>query len=165
MSLMGHQCGGFVLVAAAFLGSAVTTEAQQPGKSGTVKKAPRVKKPPLPNRDTFIMMARTVMIAVHHANLTGNYSVLRELGSPDFQKRYSTADLSNRFSGFRKVRINLGPVALFVPRLTQPPKYVKPGIIVLSGFFPTKPTQIKFELYFQIVGGAWRLYEMAISLV
>ena len=152
-------------VAAAFLGSAVTTEAQQPRKSPTVKKAPRAKKPPLPNRDTFIIMARTVMIAVHHANLTGNYSVLRELGSPDFQKRYSTAALSDRFSSFRKGRINLSPVALFVPRLTQPPKYVKPGIIVLSGFFPTKPQQIKFELYFQIVRGAWRLHETRISVL
>ena len=152
-------------VAAAFLGSAVTTEAQQPGKFPTVKKAPRAKRPPLPKRDAFIMMARTVMIAVHHANLTGNYSVLRELGSPDFQNRNSTATLSDRFSGFRKGRINLGPVALFVPRLTQPAKYVKPGIIVLSGYFPTKPTQIKFDLYFQIVRGAWRLHEIQISLV
>ncbi len=165
---MGNKAVRWVLtaaVAAAFLGSALTIQAQQPRQTAQVKKAPRAQRPPLPKRDAFIIMVRTIMIAVHHANMTGNYSVLRELGSPDFQNRYSTAALSDRFAGFRKGRINLGPVALFVPRLTQPPKFVKRGIIVLSGFFPTKPQQIKFDLYFQIVKGAWRLHEIQLSLV
>ena len=153
------------VVAAMFLGSSVTAEAQQPRQSAQAKKAAKAKKPPLPKRDTFIIMARMTMIAVHHGNLTGNYSVLRELGSPDFQRRYSTAGLSNRLEGFRKKKINLSLVSLFVPRLTQPPKYIKRNVILLSGFFPTKPNQIKFELFFEAVKGAWRLHEFQIYII
>ena len=133
---------------------------QTPGKPAAVKKAP-----PLPNRDAFIIMTREIMIAVNQANQTGNYSVLRELGSPDFQKKYSTADLSNRLANFRKLRINLGPAALFVPKLTQPAKYVKRQVILLSGFFPTKPRQIKFEMFFEIYKGAWRLHEFQLYVI
>lgn len=153
------------VVAAMFLGVSITAQAQQPRQSAQVKKAPRVKEPPLPERDTFIILARTVLIAVHHGNLTGNYSVLRELGSPTFQEKNSTATLSSRFAGFRRARINLSPVALYVPRLTVPPKYVSRGVIVLTGLFPTKPKQIRFDLFFQVVRGAWRLHELRLSIL
>ena len=150
-----------VLAALVLAGVSLPIQAQQPPRKPAVLK----KAPPIPNRDAFIIMTREIMIAVNQANQTGNYSVLRELGSPDFQKRYSTADLSNRLASFRKLKINLGPAALFVPKLTQPAKYVKRNVILLSGFFPTTPRQIKFEMFFEIYKGAWRLHEFQLYVI
>ena len=38
------------------------------------------------------------------------------------------------------------------------------GLLRLSGFFPSRPEQVNFDLAFQPVGGRWLLFGIAINL-
>ena len=49
-------------------------------------------RPSVPSAVELVKMVRMTMIAVHHANFPGNYTVLRDLGTPSFAKA-NTADL------------------------------------------------------------------------
>jgi hypothetical protein len=51
----------------------------------------------------------------------------------------------------------------FDPRLIRPPAIRRNGILRLSGFIPTEPEQVDFDLAFQKVGGEWRLISIAVD--
>ena len=42
--------------------------------------------PPLPSAEQLVSVVRNVLLAVNDANLTGNYTVLRDLSAPDSAK-------------------------------------------------------------------------------
>lgn len=46
---------------------------------------------PVPAPHQLNLLIRTTLIAVNQANFTGNYSVLRDLGTPQFQAANSDA--------------------------------------------------------------------------
>ena len=43
-----------------------------------------------------MILIRSTLLAANHANLTGNYTVLRELGTPDFQQTNNSARHSRK---------------------------------------------------------------------
>jgi hypothetical protein len=47
------------------------------------------------------------MLALHHADETGNYTVLRDLGAPGFQAANTASRLSEIFANLRAQRIDL----------------------------------------------------------
>jgi hypothetical protein len=102
-------------------------------------------------------MIRTTLIALHQANVTGNYSVLRDLGAPDFQRSNSVERLSAAFANLRTRGGDIAAVALAMPKLFQPPVIDKNGMLRLTGSFDTKPDALYFDLVFQAVGGFWRV--------
>ena len=65
-------------------------------------------RPPKPDRPETAQLVWTTLIAVHHANLTGNYSVLRELGAPAFQQNNDPAKLAQIFARVRQADRGLG---------------------------------------------------------
>jgi hypothetical protein len=109
------------------------------------------------------VLVRSALIALDHANRTGNYAVLRELGGPGLQ-RHSSAQLSNAFANLRNQQVDLLPVAIVTPQLTQPPSVSPEGLLQLTGFFPTQPRHIQFEIAYQPVSGQWRLFGLNVAL-
>jgi len=117
--------------------------------------------PPAPPKDVggpeISMLIRTTMIALHQANVTGNYTVLRDLGASILQSANTAADLSVLFADFRKNRISLAPTVLFDAILDQKPALTTNGVLKLVGHFPTKPQEVVFDLTFAYELGAWRI--------
>jgi hypothetical protein len=103
------------------------------------------------------------LLALDHANKTGNYTVLRDLGSPPFQTN-SAARLAEIFAPQRKDGIDLAGVAVLEPQLTLLPQIEANGIMHMSGFFPSVPTQVNFELAYAPVDRQWRLFGVSVSL-
>ena len=63
----------------------------------------------------------------------------------------------------RRRKFDLFNVALAAPQLTAPPALDGNGMLRLTGFFPTRPLQINFDLLFQNVGGQWRLFGVSVA--
>ncbi len=120
-------------------------------------------KPSASDNKAFVAMARTTVIAVNHANLTGNYTVLRDLGAPGFSSANDAARLTNIFRVFRERKLNLGAVVLFDPTWTVPPSIDEAGMLRLEGYFPTQPLQLNFDLSFRAIDGRWRLFGITLS--
>lgn len=103
------------------------------------------------------------MAAIDHANLAGNYSVLRDLSAPNFQVLNDSARLTAIFSSLRATGIDLSNALLLTPTLTAAPRLPQRDVMELRGYFGLRPTAINFEIYYQWVAGRWRLYGVGIT--
>jgi hypothetical protein len=110
-----------------------------------------------------LYLIRSTLLSLNDANRTGNYTVLRDLAAPDFQAKNTAADLAQVFSDLRRRNFDLFSVALAAPQLSAPPALDGNGMLRLTGAFPTRPLQINFDLFFQNVGGQWRLFGISVA--
>ena len=102
-------------------------------------------------------------MAINHANLTDNYTVSRALGTPGFQQSNSAAQLGDIFRTLREKDIDLGPIALLDAKLRQQPSVNANGQLRLTGFFPSRPEQVNFDLAFYYRNGRWLLDGIALN--
>ena len=99
--------------------TAGTAIAQGAPKQGPKKAKPSAAqqkaapKPTLPDPYKLNLLIRSTILAVNQANQTGNYTVLRALASPRFQKGNSKAQLAKIFAGLRKRKLDLTPIMFF----------------------------------------------------
>jgi hypothetical protein len=138
----------------------VATEEQHPPQPAAV--APQQQSLPV-SLEQALYLIRSTLLTLNDANRTGNYTVLRDLAAPDFQTRNTAADLAQVFFDLRQRNFDLFSVALAAPQLTAPPALDGNGMLRLTGFFPTRPLQINFDLLFANVGGKWRLFGISVA--
>ncbi len=117
----------------------------------------------VPQSEAQVILVRSALMALNHANLTNNYAVLNALGSPGFQSGNGPQKLSQTFAAFRQNRIDLAPVAYVMPRQTAAATLDK-GRLRLVGTFPTQPMQVDYDLTYEPVGGQWQLFGVAVNL-
>ncbi len=65
---------------------------------------PPISVEPVPSELELAKLLWSTMTAVHHANLSGNYSVLRDISSPGFQVMNNAARLGEIFASIRESR-------------------------------------------------------------
>jgi len=119
-------------------------------------------KPAQIDRNGVLILIRETLLALDQANKTGNYTVLRDLGSPDFQAN-TAARLAEIFAQQRKDNVDLSGVAVIEPQLTLLPQIEANGMMHMAGFFPSVPTQVNFELLYAPAGGRWRVFGLSVS--
>lgn len=135
--------------------AAIAQEPQKQTESST--------NPAVPSPEVLLMMIRTVMIASANAVTTGNFTVLRDLGTPTFAADNSPAGLGFAFKNLIDRRINLEPSAVVTPVLSVPPVVDDDQVLRIDGKFPTRPLEIDFRMTFRIHEGRWRLSGLAVT--
>ena len=152
------------LFATLVLASSLTSDAVPQQKAPETKPpvaAPQSSSPVSVEQTLYLI--RATLLTLNDANRSGNYSVLRDLAAPDFQARNTAADLSQIFADLRRRNFDLYGAALLAPQLTATPALDPTGKLRLTGFFPTRPLQISFDLTYQVAGGQWRLFGISIA--
>ena len=122
--------------------------------------------PPKPaqiDRNGVLILVRSALLALDQANKTGNYTVLRDLGAPGFQAN-TAARLSEIFAKQRNDNIDLSGVAVIDPQLSLLPQIEANGMMRMTGFFPSVPSQVNFELIYAPVNGQWRLFGLGVTI-
>jgi len=114
-----------------------------------------VQRLPMPNDDKLLMLISSSLIALNQANATGNYTVLRDMAAPGFQRANSPERLSQIFTNLRSRNFDLSPILLYQPKLVRKPEINAKGMLRITGFFPTAPERVNFDLIFQPVKGKW----------
>ncbi len=120
---------------------------------------------PAPDRHETAQLIWTTLIAIDHANRTGNYSVLRDLAAPSFRNANNAARLAGIFAKLREQDIGLRRVVLASPVYAEPPKILDNGLYRVTGSFAFRPVGIKFDLLFQHTDGGWLLFGVSIAPV
>jgi hypothetical protein len=115
------------------------------------------------DRNGVLILVRSTLLALDHANKTGNYTVLRDLGAPAFQVN-SAARLAEIFAEQRRDNLDLSRVAAIDPQLSILPQIEENGMMRMAGIFPSIPRQINFEMLFAPVNGQWRLFGLSVAL-
>jgi hypothetical protein len=144
---------------------AVTTAPGVRAEQSTEPKPPAAYTPmPAPiDRNGVLILIRSTLLALDHANKTGNYTVLRDLGSPAFQIK-TAARLGEIFAAERKGNLDFSGLAVIDPQLTLLPQIEANGMMHMAGFFPSISTQVNFELVYAPVDRQWRLFGLAVWL-
>jgi hypothetical protein len=90
---------------------------QQPAPKQQPQPQVQAPKPAQIDRNGVLILIRSTLLALDQANKTGNYTVLRDLGSPNFQAN-SAARLAEIFAQQRKDNVDLSGIAVIDPQLT-----------------------------------------------
>ncbi|MDJ0513473.1 MAG: hypothetical protein QNJ62_08530 [Methyloceanibacter sp.] len=117
--------------------------------------------PAIPSDNQIATLIISTLIALNHANYTGNYGVLRELASPNFQAANNSGRLSEIFEDLRNKRFDFSPIILLQPKLLRPPAIDANSRLRITGYFETAPERLNFDLLYEPVGGRWRLFGIA----
>lgn len=118
---------------------------------------------PVPDQLELSKLIWSTVAAIHHANLSGNYSVLRDISAPGFQTQNDAARLTQIFQGIRDSRIDLSNALLLAPTYSAPPTMISADVLRVQGMFGLRPTAILFDLYYQWVGGRWRMFGVSLA--
>jgi hypothetical protein len=111
------------------------------------------------------ILIKNTLIAVNQGNLTGNFTVLRDLASPGFRTRNSAGDLATIFQNLKQKKIDLSPVVVLDP-LIAPPQVTKDGLLLIEGYFPSNPLRIVFKLgYIKSETGGWMIDAVSVGVV
>src|SRR5204862_7302648 len=102
-------------------------------------------------------------IALDQANKTGNYTGLRDIGAPGFQSN-SAARLGEIFAKLRNDNLDLSGVVVIDPQLSLLPQIEANGLMHMTGFFPSVPNQVNFDLMYAPVDGQWRLFGISVVI-
>ncbi len=116
-----------------------------------------------PDENVSARLVWSTMIALDNANRTGNYTVLRELGTPSFQSRNSQLVLSSVFSDLRDNRVDVGRAIMTKPTYYLPPTITAEGNLRLRGGFEYRPQSIRFDLIYRNQNGGWRLHAISVA--
>jgi hypothetical protein len=142
-------------------------EAQQSStphpKTAAQAPAAQAPRPAQIDRNGVLILVRSTLLALDHANKTGNYTVLRDLGAPGFQVN-TPARLAEIFAGHRRDGLDLSGVSVIDPQFSLLPQIESNGLMRMTGFFPSVPKQVNFDLLFAPVGGQWRLFGISVAL-
>jgi hypothetical protein len=154
------------LVAVLPTGSMAQTPAAKtiakPATSGT-QPAAAAQRLPVPPAETLVLLIRMSLLTLNDALQTGNYTVLRDRGSPAFREANSAAKLARIFALIETQGIDLTSVTIRAPQLTEA-AVIDPGQrLHIKGFFPGQPTQLDFDLTYEPVDGHWRLFGLSVA--
>lgn len=108
------------------------------------------------------VLVRAHLIALHQANSTGNYTVLRDLGSAEFRDQFSASDLAAIFEPLREERIDIQAAAVLQPEISQAPSLDTKGVMNVRGRFATQPQAIDFAFAFCVENRVWRLCGLSV---
>jgi hypothetical protein len=117
----------------------------------------------IPQATGLLVLIRSTLVALHQANMTGNYAVLWAVSSDKFRAANTPQGLAQGFAGFRNARVDLSPVIYLDPQVSSPPA-IEANRLHLVGFFPSSPARINFDLFFEPSQGQWKLAQINASL-
>jgi len=118
----------------------------------------------MPDAEKIVLLLRNTLITLNDAMQTGNFTVLRDRGAPDFREANSAARLSQAFTDLASRGVDLSAVSVITPQLTEAPSLdQQKGMLHLKGYFPGQPVQIDFDMLYQTVGGRWRLFGLSVQ--
>jgi hypothetical protein len=118
--------------------------------------------PKVPSAPAVLAMVRSTLIAVDQGNKTGNYTVVRDLGSPDFRDANTPAKLGLVFANLTEQGVDMLPVLVVEPQYREAPRLTARRMLYVAGTFNIQPRRVSFELLFDVWKGEWRLYGVSI---
>jgi hypothetical protein len=141
-----------------------STVAQQAPAKAPLNTSPTKPRHTLPvGLPQALYLIRSTLLTLNDANRSGNYTVLQDLSAPSFRAKNTAADLAQIFTNLRQRHIDLYAVALQAPKLNTEPYLDQHGLLRLTGYFPTRPLQIDFDLAFANVEGQWQLFGISVA--
>ena len=116
-------------------------------------------------RTMIVILVKNALLAVNQGNLTGNYTVLRDLASPGFREKNTAADLAAIFQTVRQQKLDMSAIVALEPALNQP-RVTADGQVALDGYFEAQQMRINFQLIFlKAPTNGWMIHGISLNAV
>lgn len=119
--------------------------------------------PAIPRGREAAGLIRATLATLNDANMTGNYSVLRAVGAPAFQTRFSVDRLEGMFQDMRDKKVDLSVALALDPEIELARFHTGQKVLQFYGVVKTRPSQMQFLFSYQQSGGTWKLYGLALD--
>ncbi len=114
-------------------------------------------------RSFAIALIRDVLMAVNQGNWTGNYTVLRDYASRDFSSANDPTRLAGLFAPVREAGLDMLPALVTDPVILNTQTAVGDTQMRLTGYFPTEPQHISFDLVMVQERRRWTLLDISVG--
>lgn len=151
-----------LITAALFFAAAVVVPSAQAAPAAPAAKQVLPLGPKVPSAPAVLAMLRSTLIAVDQGNKTGNYTVLRDLGTPGFREANTPAKLGLVFTNLVEQGVDMLPVLVVEPQYREPPRLTARRMLYVAGTFNIQPKRVSFELLYDVSHGEWRLFGVSI---
>jgi len=111
----------------------------------------------VPSERALEALVKSSLLTFNDANVTGNYTVLHAKLSKPFRDQFPPAKLKETFKSFAEKGGDIDIIAAIKPTYDPAPKIDGDGKLIVSGFFPTEPVRVLFDLEFIPSDGEWKL--------
>jgi hypothetical protein len=110
------------------------------------------------------VLIKVSLLTFNDANVTGNYSVLHAKLAKPFREQFSPERLKETFKSFSEKNIDFDLIAAMAPVATEETKVDDRGVLMLRGYFDTKPSRLTYTLDFIRSDGDWKLIRLHVKL-
>ncbi|MCA9052070.1 MAG: hypothetical protein KDA89_25205 [Planctomycetaceae bacterium] len=117
-----------------------------------------------PDKPGQEMLIKNTLIAVNHGVITGNYTVLRDLGTEEFRRNNSAAALAATFDKLRTQSIDLSPILVTPAEIVAARLDHDTRQLHYTGFFATRPQAVVYSLTFREISGGWMIHKIVVNL-
>lgn len=122
-----------------------------------------------PDVPSAAALVRATLLSLNEANLTGNYSVLRDASAPEFRRGFTEARLASIFAVLREKRVDLSTSVTLEPVIAHTDYMPSRHVVAYRGRVPAAATgslrfDVNFDVAYQYVEGRWRLFMLDLSL-
>ena len=108
-------------------------------------------------------LVRDALLALHHANVTGNYTVLHDYGARAFRDANDPTSLAMAFARLRAEGLNLLQAAVLDPQFRTSSLSLDRNVMRLSGIIPVEGRRIDFDMEFSRESNVWRLLGLSVG--
>jgi hypothetical protein len=109
-----------------------------------------------------VILTRSALLALDQANKTGNYTVLRDLGSSTFHAN-SAAKLSEVFADLRRQNVDMSATLAQPLSFNPQPAVDAKGLLRVAGAVPLGARVLYFQIAWAREAGAWRIYGIVVT--
>ncbi|HYV34279.1 MAG TPA: hypothetical protein VE988_01160 [Gemmataceae bacterium] len=113
-------------------------------------------KRPIPPDDELRKMATATLLDFNDAVKAKDFTAFHAKLSTPLRKQ-SPKDIEDKFKDFVINRVDISGVKDVEAVLEEPPSLDKDGMLVVTGYYPTAPMEVRFQLKYVYEHPAWKL--------
>lgn len=110
-----------------------------------------------------VILTRSALLALDQANKTGNYTVMRDLGSATFHAN-NAARLAEVFADLRRQNVDMSATLAQPLSFASPPAIDAKGLLRVAGSVPMGARVLYFQIAWAREAEAWRLYGIVVTV-
>lgn len=111
----------------------------------------------VPGEEEIVDMVRRTDLEFAHSVNAGSMQRFHGYVSRLWQGQHSVEQLDQAFDSFYRAGVDLTVLENFAPQFTAPPVLDDQNILVVTGLYPTRPSQYHFEQKYVYEGLGWKL--------
>jgi uncharacterized protein YxeA len=120
--------------------------------------------PALPSKADQVALTKQSMRDFAAGINSKNMESFRKTISQFWQKQVTTDQLNQAFTPFIEKNLDLTVLEPLDPTFDTESKINEDGVLVISGHYPTKPSQVTFEHQYIYEGTAWKLVGFKVNI-